>query len=266
MRGNLPDEVVIELLTSCNLQCDFCYNSKRQKAVLAKEIIFEILKQAKECGIEAVRFTGGELFLYPDILDVLEKAKELKLFVILNTNGSLINESNRQLLDYADLVLVSMHHLEDIDYVKRVPEEKRMIATIASKENIVNLEKFYEVISKLKFKDWFLLRQIGQDFDIDLLVSKLTKLNEQYGLKVKIANAVPFCAAKGIDKVCKGGVVDSGYSRIFIDAEGNYRLDYFSKSIKPFREQRIIDYWNSLDVIRKKNPTYCEKCYQQEVY
>lgn len=58
---------------------------------ISKQRALEIIKEAKECGIKGIDFTGGEPFLLKDIYDYIEKARELGLETSVNSNGLLLN-------------------------------------------------------------------------------------------------------------------------------------------------------------------------------
>jgi radical SAM protein with 4Fe4S-binding SPASM domain len=79
----------------CNLTCFFCYQgesrSRRRKDLGADDVI-RIYE-----GIEDIRKTklvGGEIFVYKGIEEVLDYLDERGVKMTLQTNGTLINESN----------------------------------------------------------------------------------------------------------------------------------------------------------------------------
>jgi radical SAM protein with 4Fe4S-binding SPASM domain len=84
--------VAINVLTKCNLKCLHCYGefgiTRNEK--LEKETVFSIIDQLKELHCSEINFTGGEVFLYQDIFDILEYAKRKNLKVSLMTNGTLV--------------------------------------------------------------------------------------------------------------------------------------------------------------------------------
>jgi len=119
MQINLPHEIVIELSNKCNLNCDFCFQKQEEfhSNMLSKKDIFLLLEEISNSGISAVRFTGGEPFLRKDLKEILVKAKSLNLYVILNTNATLITEKNKNIFDYVDLALFSLHYSQNFPVI-----------------------------------------------------------------------------------------------------------------------------------------------------
>ena len=60
----------ILLTYQCTYECEHCFvwGSPRQEGTLTLEQVQEILKQAKEAGVETIYFEGGEPFLFYAIL------------------------------------------------------------------------------------------------------------------------------------------------------------------------------------------------------
>jgi len=281
----LLNEIVIELLGGCNLECDFCFNKQGNEngRLMPLKKIFEILADIHKSGITTVRFTGGEPFLRKDLFDILKKAKSYNLYVILNTNGFLINNENKHYFKYVDLVLFSFHYLDRYKPIEKATKSlkdynlKIIYCTIIRKENINQINTYYDLVSKIKqpnFFEWFLLRQIPNEInkkplsnkDIEKIYQTIFYHNKKYKLNIKIANSLPFCTIKNnLQSICKGGSFDSGHSRLLIDRDCNYKLDYSSEVLGNFRNKKILDVWNSkkLENIRNYNglDKDCKKCY-----
>lgn len=85
-----------ELSERCNFRCPHCYLSLkgRSGAYSANDISFGdalgVLDDLVELGTLFVTFTGGEVFLYPQFLDLCSAARERGLGVKILTNGSRI--------------------------------------------------------------------------------------------------------------------------------------------------------------------------------
>lgn len=277
---DLPEEVKIELTSKCNLKCNFCFSRKTEEELTTKEI-FRIIDDIKNSGTKAVRFTGGEVFLRNDLKDIVKYAKSKNLYVILNTNGTLVNKKNIGIFNYVDDVLVSVNYKEDFAQKEKLFKELRKFnlilraGTILTKQNIEQIGAYYEFFKKQNLDDVFFLRPVPNQLnkkpinhnDVKKLVEKIILFNKNHNIDIRIANSVPFCSYNPdkISEVCVGGENDSGYTRLVIDSEGNYRTDYFSDFILGnFKEKSIIDIWNS-DLMKKirslkEVPNQCKEC------
>lgn len=77
---------------SCFVQCHGCYNhfgrtTKRGGLVRAAEVL-SFLDDAVAIGLEQVTFSGGDPLSHPDILEILDGAKALGLFIKVDTVGT----------------------------------------------------------------------------------------------------------------------------------------------------------------------------------
>lgn len=92
----IPISGVIELTRRCNLACVHCYTNLAagDRAARAKELSFDeicrIVNEIADAGCLWLLFTGGEIFLRPDFLDVYTYAKQKGLLIALFTNATLI--------------------------------------------------------------------------------------------------------------------------------------------------------------------------------
>lgn len=78
------------LTDRCNAACDFCSLScgPDGQKVMDRELMLRVIREAKALGFESVEFTGGEPFLYPELLEEgARAAREEKLGVVVATNG-----------------------------------------------------------------------------------------------------------------------------------------------------------------------------------
>ena len=91
----------LELTYRCNFRCIQCYNTTH--AGTDNELTLEdwesILQQLAEMGCHSVTFTGGEVFVRKDAVEILRAACRNGFSFRINTNGSLINEAMLQQLE-----------------------------------------------------------------------------------------------------------------------------------------------------------------------
>lgn len=81
--------------TLCNLACRHCFNASGPRdpwlASLPAEVVLRSIVEAEALGVRELYFTGGEPFLHPEILPLLEAALAVASTTVL-TNGTLIDD------------------------------------------------------------------------------------------------------------------------------------------------------------------------------
>ena len=101
--NRVPIRGTIEVTYRCNNKCVHCYNNLplHDKEARRKELTYEehcrILDQIAESGCLWLLFTGGEIFVRKDFLDIYAYAKQKGFLVTLFTNGTLITS---EIADY----------------------------------------------------------------------------------------------------------------------------------------------------------------------
>jgi radical SAM protein with 4Fe4S-binding SPASM domain len=92
----MPINGTVEVTWRCNLACAHCYNNLPLTDAAARrdELTFEehcrILDQIAEAGCLWLLFTGGEVFVRPDFLDLYAYAKRKGFLVTIFTNGTMV--------------------------------------------------------------------------------------------------------------------------------------------------------------------------------
>jgi radical SAM protein with 4Fe4S-binding SPASM domain len=93
-----PVNGTIEVTRRCPLNCLHCYNNlpAGDREARSSELTFDehcrILDEISDAGCLWLLFTGGEIFVRDDFLDIYTYAKKKGLIVSLFTNGTLIDE------------------------------------------------------------------------------------------------------------------------------------------------------------------------------
>jgi MoaA/NifB/PqqE/SkfB family radical SAM enzyme len=87
----LPWFFVISPTAKCNLTCVGCYAGNYSKQEdLSFELVDRIFNEAKDLGVYFVTVSGGEPFMWPHLLDIMEKHHDM--FFQIYTNGTLITK------------------------------------------------------------------------------------------------------------------------------------------------------------------------------
>jgi len=296
---DLPWEIMIEVEPRCNFNCQFCFNKisfakdGRKIKSFSANYVKKIIDNIAQLGIKIVRFTGGEPLLRKDIFDLLKYSKNKGLEVRLNTNGSLINQKNiKKLKGIIDNVLIPIESdnqkeeakmtgyasslkkkMEAVTLLKNIGVSKVRIGTVAVKKNILNFDKLAEFVFNLPIDEWELYRPIPvlnrDNLDsklIKILVDKIINLREKINKPVFIANALPFCSIKDLNKinnVSKGGLFDDGHTRLVIDPRNFVKPHYFMDE-NIGNPLDILNAWQNSLVKKMRNleylPKECRSC------
>lgn len=104
----MPESVHLNLTYRCNLDCVFCVTGgSRPGSDLPYPALERGLEQARARGAVAVNLCGGEPTLYPDLLKLVARARELGYrHIALKTNG--VRLKDRGFVD--DLVEAGVNH------------------------------------------------------------------------------------------------------------------------------------------------------------
>ncbi len=89
-----PSLVSWNLTRKCNLRCPHCYmeGGRAAEHELTTEECLGLLDELRTLGTEMVILTGGEPLLRRDIYDIARYASELGMWVVMGTNGVLIDD------------------------------------------------------------------------------------------------------------------------------------------------------------------------------
>jgi MoaA/NifB/PqqE/SkfB family radical SAM enzyme len=232
----------------CNYDCSYCASyihdnysphiKKKDAYNFLDQIESYILSQKKQFKLN---ITGGEPFVHPDFLDILEYAKKktglMQLSVV--TNGSLPLKNYQKSSEYLDNITVSLHVEQDIKIVWETVNKIIELNNIKKWFLNVNLmaapTKFNllkEIIDKFKkFEIKFVLRKIDPPFENSLEIIKKKDLpNDLKELKNLEEN---FIKEKIKRKKIRDEFVDSNYyTKEEIEFLSNFKNDEQWQNIK----------------------------------
>ncbi|MBT5659489.1 MAG: heme d1 biosynthesis radical SAM protein NirJ [Rhodospirillaceae bacterium] len=97
-RRDPPGPVVIwNLIRRCNLNCMHCYSLSTDTdfpGELSQDQVFSVMDDLKGFHVPVLILSGGEPLLRRDIFDISSHAKEMRFYVGLSTNGTMITKDN----------------------------------------------------------------------------------------------------------------------------------------------------------------------------
>lgn len=189
-------KVYIEIGNICNLTCDFCPETRREKEFMDLEKFSVILDQIKPHTDYIYIHVKGEPLLHPELDRLLDISYEKGLKVNITTNGTLINKVKDKILNKPALrqISFSLHSFDgNHDENEYFEEKKAYFKDIfnfieASKQTpllislrLWNLETNNEINLK-KGRNQELLTMIEQEFNLDYKIEE--KILPGQGIKI----------------------------------------------------------------------------------
>ncbi len=255
-RPPIPTEVVIEVTGQCRLSCTYCTSPDLRAAHVPINDIIETLDAAAELKVPAIRFTGGEPLLHPDLRAFLTYAHQLGFYTIINTSAEEISSSQIRIL--ASTINCALISLQGYDHGSSEAYTRSPSAFDQKLKNIFALKallpvlrlgtvitpalhgtfpQFAALVKKIAPVSWGLFRPISKAGDITQmdqafyrgLLLNIIRLRKE-GIHVEIANAIPLCVSGNINagkEGCAGAIFDDGHRRIVRDAKGFFKPSYF---------------------------------------
>ncbi len=94
LRARIMPFVTFPLTKTCNFRCQYCgYGGELSASMVHSQdfsVIAERVVTAHRLGVRKFRFTGGEPFTHPRLGDLVGLLGELGVYLLINTNGSLV--------------------------------------------------------------------------------------------------------------------------------------------------------------------------------
>lgn len=113
--------VIWNLIRRCNLTCKHCYALSADHdypGELTNAEVNTVMDDLKTFGVPVLILSGGEPLLRPDLFEIAERAKAMKFYVGLSTNGTLIDAPmadrvTAQGFDYVGISLDGLRETHD---------------------------------------------------------------------------------------------------------------------------------------------------------
>src|ERR1700739_1231758 len=135
MALGVPLSVHIDVTYRCNERCVHCYLDHDDQGEMTTAEIKNVLDQLAEAGVFFLVFSGGEVFMRRDFLELGEYARKLLFNVKVKTNGVMIHEAEAKRLRELGVEQVQLsvysHRPEIHDAITKLPGSlKRTIDSI----------------------------------------------------------------------------------------------------------------------------------------
>lgn len=283
-KNNILFSTTIELLTKCNWKCKHCYIPNHDNIGLSKSTIFNIFSQLRELGTFEIILTGGEIFYRKDIMDIIEKARQMHFKITLLSNVSLMNEEIISKLSRLSIYNISctIFSLDESihDSITRIPGSLKKalsnimlikkynipleIKTIIMKENYNSYKQLKDFCSKNGF-EYSATPIITAKHNGDKSPLKL-RLSENQLEEV-------FLSTDDMNKINKRHISKDDYAcntirySLSIGANGNiYPCNTFITPIGNVYEDNLKNIWNTstqlfrIKSLKWKDLSICSSC------
>ena len=286
----LPNEIVIEVTKACNLNCISCNINNENIMHVGMKRAKEIVNEAKQLGIKAIRFTGGEPLLNPDLWEMLSCAKKMGFYILLNTNATLIDQKClKRINQTVDNALISLQGYDttsdriltqsNYDFNKKIGNILKIksripitrIGTIISKPLLNKFDRYVDLLEYAGIDTWELYRPMlknpRKEFmitrnELIIIMHKLARIRK--GINARIANAVPFCINGDFDLALStlvGASADDGHTRIVWDTNGYFKPSYFiNKNLGASINEALAHPFLKKILAMKYLPSKCKEC------
>lgn len=232
----------IELNYHCNLHCQCCYIGNATNKGLRQQELHLIGEQLLKVGVIFVLFTGGEIFLRKDALDIMNDFNKLGFILEIKSNGLLLTDIIIEKLANFNLfgLQISVYGIDDkysvfagghyqfshlANNIKKVIDQgiPLSVAVLVGKNNIDYLSRYHDTLQKLgvldiSYNPYITPQRSGSGKEKLLRLSKKEMDEKFYPFLEKING---FVGIKKYRNHCKNGpVCYAGREQISIDPEG----------------------------------------------
>src|SRR5215813_11409639 len=94
----VPLSAHLDVTYRCNERCVHCYLDHEDHGEMSLAEITDLLDQLADAGVFFLTISGGEIFLRPDLFDIIKHARKRWFAVKIKTNGILIREAQARRL------------------------------------------------------------------------------------------------------------------------------------------------------------------------
>lgn len=189
----------VVFMQGCNLRCAYCHNPDSwdmySKDVYTPKKLFEKIKKYKNYfGKEGgVTVSGGEALLQSEFVKELFILCRIDgISTCLDTSGSIINDSVKELLKYTDVCLLDIKMTNEEDYIKY------------TRGSFKRTMEFLSLLQKRNIRTWIRQVIVSGITDNEENIQKLKQIKEDFPCIEKI-ELLPF-RKLCIDKYKKMGI------------------------------------------------------------
>lgn len=133
-----PGIRLVVFLQGCNFRCLYCQNPDTQSVIGGKETstqeILDLLERQKPYFKKkgGLTVSGGEPLLQRHgLIELFTEAKNKGFHTALDTNGSILDDASKKLLEVTDLVLLDVKHIDSVWHQKVTSASNNIVLKFA---------------------------------------------------------------------------------------------------------------------------------------
>jgi radical SAM protein with 4Fe4S-binding SPASM domain len=292
MALGIPLTVHIDVTYRCNERCVHCYLDHDDKGEMTTQEIKGVLDQLAEAGVFFLVFSGGEVFMRRDFLELVEHARKLQFNVKVKTNGVMIHEAEAKRLRELGVEQVQLsvysHRPEVHDAITKLPGSlKRTVDSIRflkSQDVKVTLSNVLMTVNRRdEAGTHALARELGATYTLDPTITpKLDGDTSVLSLRIDeeeldnvftnpslVGNVEEYCKPPGpVDQdEMEGYSCSAGHTACYISPYGDvFPCVQFPLPTGNVRRQKFADIWyhspqmEEVRSIRIKDLPVCSTC------
>ncbi len=182
-------KVYVEITNVCNMNCSFCPETKRAKAIMNLEQFEHVAKQIEPYTDYIYLHVKGEPLLHPNLKEILDICKEYNLKVNISTNGTLL-EGKYDILKNIRQLNVSLHSFEmsDDEKLKQYLNSIFNTCDMLAKDGVIIRYKLWNVKEQDNTNNKTIIETLNSRYNTEIvnaLYDKDKKLSENIFLSIK---------------------------------------------------------------------------------
>ncbi|QIL20522.1 radical SAM protein [Thermomonas sp. HDW16] len=291
----LPLSVQLDLTYRCNERCVHCYLDHEDHGEMDTAEILALLDQMAAAGVFFLTISGGEIFMRPDLFEIVERARALGFSVKLKTNAVMVRAAKARRIAAlgVDSVQVSLysHDAATHDDITKLPGSfKRTIEGVRFLRDAGVKVTLANVLMTQNADDYkqvqALADEMGVGYTVDATITpmmdgdrsivslnmdadRLTGVMRDATLLGDQADRVlaPPSGPTPLEEAYKTLPCSAGHTACYVSPYGDvYPCVQFPYKVGNVREQGFIDIWrdspqlNEVRAIRVSDLQGCSSC------
>jgi len=292
LERGIPLSAHFDITYRCNERCVHCYLDHDDHGEMTTAEIKSVLDQLADAGVFFLTFSGGEVFLRRDFLELVAYARRLLFNVKVKTNAAMIREPEARRLRELGIeniqISVYSHRPEVHDAITKLPGSlnrtikairflksqglRVTIANVLMKWNLhdhTGVHALAEELGAIYALDPTITPKIDGDTSILDLRIPGEELGRVFRIEKLVGNVEEFCAPPpppGADEL-DSYPCSAGHTLAYISPYGDvYPCVQFPLPSGNVRKQKFIDIWqhspelNEVRTITARDLPVCSTC------